>query len=321
VLPLIAYGRTLGAIAVYHGARGPAAEATGFSGRDQEFLSTLANLAALAVDHAGKFQELRLAEQHASELRARASRQERLAARGEWAGRVSEECRLPLASIQTFARRVAGTLGEDDPRRQYVEILMNEAARLERLLAAPREEAAAWEPPAMRMQSINDVAQATLQAFGERLVRRRVRLVKKLSPELPPLLLDGDRIRHVLTRILENAIDTVAVGGRIRVETRRAPQHAIVEVAHDGLRASGDALEQLLTAFGTGQAGGGNVGLAVAQRIVREHGGEIRVRAEGEASTVVAFTIPILENQDRRHSAVDRRRSLGDRRTRWPLPQ
>ena len=57
------------------------------------------------------------------------------------------------------------------------------------------------------------------------------------------------------------------------------------------------------------------MGLGVAQQIVREHGGEIRVRCDSEWSTILSFTLPIRENEDRRQAAPDRRRVQTDRRS------
>jgi len=48
------------------------------------------------------------------------------------------------------------------------------------------------------------------------------------------------------------------------------------------------------------------------------HCGELRVRSEGECSTIFCFTLPISENQDRRHAGHDRRQQRGDRRERFP---
>ena len=56
----------------------------------------------------------------------------------------------------------------------------------------------------------------------------------------------------------------------------------------------------------------------MAHRVVHEHGGEIRVRSEGEWSTIIAFTVPILHNQDRRRAGPDRRQVGHDRRARFP---
>jgi hypothetical protein len=51
---------------------------------------------------------------------------------------------------------------------------------------------------------------------------------------------------------------------------------------------------------------------------LKQHGGELRVRSEGEWSTIFSFTLPIPENQDRRIHGHDRRLARADRRERFP---
>ena len=65
--------------------------------------------------------------------------------------------------------------------------------------------------------------------------------------------------------------------------------------------------------FATSPAGGAAVGLGMAQQIVREHGGEVRVRGESEWSTIFSFTLPVAGNEDRRRSR-ERRSVRGERR-------
>lgn len=317
IVPLAAYGHAQGAVAVYDPVRAHPAEPAWFDRGRIEFLGALADLAALAVDHAGRFHEVQQVEQRNRELTARVRKMERLASLGEKAAGMARQARNPIASIRGFARRAGLGLSEEDPRREYLEIVLREADRLEGVLPEELDGPVA-EPPTLELGNVNEVVQECLQRSGETLVRRRIRLLKKLSPELPLLLLDLERIRHVVTRVLESALDTVAIGGRIRVETRRVPQHIVVEVSHDGPRAPGESLERLFVPFTSGRPGGSSPGLGVAQRIVREHGGEIRVRAEGEWSNVIAFTLPLSGNQDRRRPGSDRRCGRPDRRRRFP---
>jgi signal transduction histidine kinase len=100
----------------------------------------------------------------------------------------------------------------------------------------------------------------------------------------------------------------------------------VFEVLHDRARADGDALEQLFAPFaaslGPAAAGapglppsGAALGLGVAHQIVREHGGELRVRIEDEWSSAFVMTLPVMENQDRR-KGPDRRGVRRDRRRR-----
>ncbi len=313
VFPLVAYGRGLAALAVYDRAPDHPSDPPGYDAVDLEFLAVLGDLCALVIDQARRFQALHHAEQQRLELRSRIAREERLAAIGELATRVASEARNPLASIGAFARRVHRELEEEDPHREYLEIVIREADRLERLIGEPLEHAAV-EPLRLRVESLNTVIQEVLQHQAETLVRRRVRLLKKLAPDLPALLLDAERIRQVLANVLRNALEAVPIGGRIRVESRRAGPYVVAEVAYDGPREPGELLDQLFVPFASRGRAPGSLGLNVTQQIVREHGGEIRVRSEPEWTTILSFTLPIQDNQERRRGGSERRRARGDRR-------
>ncbi len=319
VCPLGVGGRVLGALACYDRQLAHPSERAGFPAADVELLAALADLAGLALDQAGRFAELRQGEQQRRELAGRLQRQERMAWLGELAGRMAQETRNPLASITAFSLRTQRTLAEDHPGRGYLEIVLREAERLERLLGEQLGYAPSSEG-ALRLENLNGVVQEVLAGAADALVRRRVRLVKKLAPDLPTLLLDRDRIQRVVANMLESALECVGVGGRVRIESRRLGAAVLLELAHDGPRAPGDLLEQVFVPFASQRPGGPGVGLGVAQQIVREHGGEIRVRSDGEWGCVFSLSLPVIENQDRRRAGGGRRRSRSDRRSRPPDP-
>jgi signal transduction histidine kinase len=315
--PLVAYGRALGALAVYHGNARVGEVPAAFARMDLEFFGVISDALALVLEQARRREELQRTELANHELRARVRREERLASIGERASRLADEVRNPIASIGAFARRVHRELEEGDPHREYLEIVIRESERLECLLGEQVAHAS-LQPLRLRMESLNAVVQDVLRQSGEMLVRRRVRLLKRLDPELPALLIDPERMRQVLHNVLGSALESVPIGGRIRVESRRAHPHVVVDVAHDGPHQPGDVLERLFVPFATRPNGAAGLGLGLVQRIVREHGGEIRVRSEAEWTTIVSFTLPIPDNQDRRQKSAERRQSRADRRQRFP---
>lgn len=316
VLPLVAYGRAYGALVVYARRDGRPAEGVAFGTASRRFLTALSDHVALALDQAERGVEHQRTAERERDLRARLQRIEPLAEYGQAAARGSSDLRHPAASILAFARRAHAAVGEGDAHREYLEIVLREAERLETMIASSQAPAPPRVPSFERVQP-NELVQQTLQRMGERLVRRRVRLVKKLSAEVPALLLDAGRVREAIDQLLLYAVESVALGGRLKVESRKAGGHVVIEIAHDGAHEAGSALDQLFAAFSSnGLSGAPN--LAAAERIVREHGGEIRTRREGEWSTVIAFTLPIRDNQDRRRPAPDRRHCGHDRRARFP---
>jgi signal transduction histidine kinase len=206
-------------------------------------------------------------------------------------------------------------LAADDVNREYLEVVLRETERLEQALLDPGPLPDA-DPSVFALADLNTLVAEVLQRHAETLVRRRVRLLKRLTPALPALLLDTERVRRVLQNLLQHALDSVSAGGRLKVETRRAQGHVIVELAHDGPHPSGELLDELFVPFQLARPAGGPVAIAIARQIVQEHGGEIRVRSEGEWGAIFTLTLPVRGNEDRRLPGGDRRRARGDRRAR-----
>jgi signal transduction histidine kinase len=311
LIPLLAFGQVRGTLAVYDPALPHRAGSRAFDAADREFLTTLGDLIAALAAEADRFDQLRNAERRHRELESQIARLERLAAAGERTAGWLKEARQPLASIAAFARRMQRTVEPGHPHHEYLEIMVREAERIERRCAEPATPAVTES--ALRVESVNSAVQEVLQESSERLVRRRIRLLKRLAPDLPALLMDPESLRRTLRNIVGQALDRVAVGGRIRVESRRAPHHLVVDVSHDGARHPGEMLEELFAPFAEKTQGAPEPGLALARRIVREHGGEVRLRSEGEWTSIVSLTLPIAENRDRR-GARERRSARSDRR-------
>ena len=312
LLPVTASGQVMGVLAALtlNGLDPAARDAAGEDAT--ELLTAVADGLGMLFDRAARAEAQRGSEQQARELRARLRRRERLATVGERAAGALAEARHPLASIGAFARRAHRELEEADPRREYLEVILRESERLERLIAESSEPAAP-ELARLRMESLNAVLQDVLPGVGEKLVRRRVRLLKRLDPESPLLLLDVERIRQVFRNVIERAVDSVPVGGRVRIESRLIRDHVVAEIAFDGGHAPGDLLEELFVPF-TPDAAHGAPGLGVADRVIRQHGGEIRVRADGEWGATVLITLPVQGNEERRRVRSDRRLTRSDRR-------
>jgi signal transduction histidine kinase len=316
VSPLVTPAGTLGVMAFFGPAPRALSEPKTFDREDTRVAEAVVAQAAAVLAQALLSDRVREAEARLAELAKHVASNERLAALGAIAARAAEEAQHPLASIGGFARRVHRGLAAEDPNREYVEIILRESDRLERLLAEHRQ-FASLSRPRLALESMNQILAATLTALSDGMVKRRVRLLKKLAPDVPSLLLDAEKIRQVVRNMLENALESVPQGGRVKVETRKSQGYVVVEIASDAPPLSGDMLEQLFVPFATSRKGGDPVGLALAQQVVQSHGGEIRVRSEGDWGVIYSFTLPVVDNADRRNR-TDRRGVRLDRRNRFP---
>ena len=312
--PIHAGDRVSGALVVFNKAGGTQDEPLAFDAEDARVAELIAAIASLADTRFSQEETMRVKDRRLHEVEAQLRHAEKLAVVGERGVQVAQDVRNPVAAITGFARRVLKSLPAKDPNREYLEIILRETERLERVLSE-QVALAQMTKPRLKLENLNALVQDVLQSQAEDLVRRRVRLLKRLSPEVPTLLLDNEKMRQVLVNVLSYALHSVPSGGRVRVETRAAQGAVQAEIAHDGPKVAGEVLERLFVPFTTSRRYGAGVGLAMAYQIVREHGGEIRARSEGDWSSIVTIYLPTRENDDRRRKP-DRRDVRTDRRRR-----
>ena len=303
-VPIIAFGEVLGAIGL---AGRPGKTMADFGAEDEPFLRLLAAHAALAIQNASVSERQREAERRLHEAEIQLVHTAKLAALGEMSAKLAHEIRNPLSSIGGFARRIEKALPEEDSNRAYATIITRETQRLEAILTEHLD-FARIQPPRLEIVDLNATVRETIELVRPECEVGGVRLLEAYESRIPGMLLDSARVKQVLLNILKNARQSTHQGQRIRVRTRAADGWAQIEIANDGEKLPGEILEQLFVPFATSKSSGCGLGLAVADQIVKEHGGEIRVRSDSEWSVIFTVSFPIRTNQDRRRTTERRTR-------------
>jgi len=221
----------------------------------------------------------------------------RLAAMGQLAATMAHEIRNPLASISgsvELLREIAST--EED--RRLVDIVLREVDRLNRLVTEVLEFARPREAERVRL----DLAQAIVEAltFFEQGLAPGIVIEKTLTAPLF-VMADPGQIRQVLLNLLKNAQEAMPAGGVIRVWLRRdqrtlpewdAPAPvAVLTVEDQGGGIPEELHSRVFEPFFTTKTHGTGLGLATVSRIVRDHGGTVRV-VSGTGGTSLEVCLP-----------------------------
>jgi signal transduction histidine kinase len=111
--------------------------------------------------------------------------------------------------------------------------------------------------------------------------------------------LDPDRFTEALTNVVDNAIQACRDGGTVTVRTSLQEASVAVDVIDSGKGISPENLKNVFDPFFTTKAvgEGTGLGLALARRIVEEHGGRLSLGSEPGRGTTVRILVP-------RHAAV-----------------
>ncbi len=208
----------------------------------------------------------------------------------------AHELKTPLAVLRSHAEGLAEDIAPDR-RGEYLEIIMDEADRMDalvrELLELSRLEAGA-APPAREPVALGELVR---QAFA-RLERPMAEKGITLEADLEELTVPGERagLERVASNLASNALRHCAPGGSIRVALERTGDgFARLTVDNDGANIPEQALPRLWEAFYRGDAGrsredgGAGLGLAIVRGVLARHGGRwgaenrpggVRFRAE-----------------------------------------
>ena len=287
VTPLVARGRTLGALAVAQAESGRSITAD-----DAALLGDIAQRAALALDNARLYSEAEAARQQA-ELANRT--------KDEFLAMLGHELRNPLAPIVTTLKVMA--LRDDSvfrKERRLIERQVDNLARLvDDLLDVARIARGDVRLRRERVTLADVLARAAEMAAP--LIESRGHALRLAQPPAA-LFLDGDpgRLNQVFANLLTNAARYTPEGGEIEVEVATKGDRCIVTVADNGHGIEPELLPRIFDLFvqgrqGPDRAGGGlGVGLALVKNLVGLHGGSVSATSAGPGrGSVFKVTLPL----------------------------
>ncbi|MFO0774264.1 MAG: ATP-binding protein [Nitrospiraceae bacterium] len=274
---------------------GPRHDGTAYSSDDLSLLTTLSHHAAIALDNALLYEDLRRSE-------AMMRRTDRLRSLETIAGGFAHEVRNPLTSIKTFVQLVPDRRDDREFVDEFSLIVAEDVNRIERLVQEIMDYARYMEPQ-LTVQDLNEVVTSCLYFIEMKATARGVKIVRNLAMDLPPVTLDRQQIKQVLLNLFINALDAMKDrNGHLGVTTHRLTKAdnttwVQIEVADTGAGIPQEQLEQIFDPFfstkHTSQdREGTGLGLTIVHQIVREHRGYIEVVSEVGRGTTVYVNLP-----------------------------
>ena len=128
-----------------------------------------------------------------------------------------------------------------------------------------------------------------------------VEMVLDLQPDLGEVVLDPQGVYRCILNLVGNAVDASDKDeGAVKLGTRARLEDGMLDitVADNGCGISEDDLKQLFKVFfSTKGSNGTGLGLAVTQKIIKEHGGDIQVESELSVGTQFTITLPLKQPQ------------------------
>ncbi len=222
----------------------------------------------------------------------------------DYISHLSHELRTPLTVIKEASSMLQEGVFSRVPEKQE-ELFTVIKAECDRLISSVNRILDFSKMEAGKMffsfqkASLRPIIEKSVFKLSPLMKNKKMDIALEIREDLPPLLLDIERIEEVFQNLLGNALKYTQEGGKITVSVRNNPENDTVEVSvsDTGRGIPEDGLTEVFDKFKRvddrrGAVMGTGLGLAIVRHIINAHGGEIWVKSKvGEGSTFI-FSLP-----------------------------
>lgn len=286
-LPLVYGERPIGVISILF------KEPQTFPSSYRDYLMTLAEQCAHALERARLYE---------AEMQARQVAEKANLLKMQFLGMISHELRTPLASIKGFTTTLLAQDVTFAPERQrtflsVIDVETNKLTELvEQLLDLSRLQAGALyiEAIPQPFETLLDASQIQLNTLTQ-----QHELLIRIPDDIPPVLVDTQRVAQVLVNLVGNAAKFSLQGTEIVISASHNDQYVQIDVSDTGVGIPPEDRETVFEAFRqierktVRQRLGAGLGLAICKGIVEAHGGHIWVQARA-VGTTISFVVPVV---------------------------
>jgi signal transduction histidine kinase len=301
-VPIHLEDRIIGVIALECSQSGGIEEST-------DFVARLADHAAIAIENARLFEQVRRAND----------------AKTEFVSFVSHELKQPMTAMKGYTDLLMkGMAGElTTTQLGLLETVRSNVDRMN-LLVSELLDISRIESGRIRLElgdvSVKEMVDEALRGVRGQLENKAQALEVDVASDLPAVLGDRTRLVQVLTNLMSNAHKYTPEGGRIAVrvqpwsngrEDEEGQEFVVCSVADSGIGMSSEDQEHLFTKYfradhpGVRSESGTGLGLVITKSLVELHGGEIWVESELGKGSTFSFTIPVAQEGPEAEARVE----------------
>lgn len=263
-----------------------------YSNEDLELLSTLTNQAAIAIENARLYENLKQSQ----DIIRRA---DRLSSLGLLTAGLAHEIRNPLVAIRTFTQLLPERYNDAEFRSNFQGLALKEVDRIcgliNDLLSFARP-----SPPNVAEENVDEIVDGIARILETEAKEKGVEIRRNFAANLPKIWIDREQMKQVFMNVILNAIQSMEEGGAVSISTRlfskngtaQSGQFVQVEIRDTGLGIPEENLDHIFDPFFTNKKEGSGLGLSISHQIVQEHGGYFVVESKVGEGTAFFINLP-----------------------------
>lgn len=210
-----------------------------------------------------------------------------LAGLGQAAAAIVHELKNPLITIAGFARRIREGKGDAAEEARTIE----ESAESMRKIVA---DVLDFSKPARLSPVRQDIRNAVRRACDTCMAKAEktgVKLLLNLPAEPLDVPVDEPSLERAIVNFVDNSIDASKAGQAVTISASLEQDAAIIRINDDGAGMDKETLENIFIPFYSRKTAGTGLGMAIAKKIIDEHGGAIKIKSRPGEGTEITITL------------------------------
>lgn len=213
------------------------------------------------------------------------------------ATRVAQEVKNPMVAINTFAQLLPRKYDSEDFRHTFSEVVQQEIARINGVVDTLNE--FAHRPHLMLQRAdLNETVRNVVKSFESELRAHAIEIEEDYASEALESELDPIYFSQALHNVVQNSIEAMPKGGKLKIETRRTSRNAEVKVTDTGHGIPDQDIANIFLPFFSSREKGMGLGLTLAGRIMRQHDGQLALEPTENGGSAFALRLPYGEDTD-----------------------
>lgn len=270
-VPIVSAGKVLGVLTTY------LKEGHQRNENEENFLMAISNVIANVI-------ERNKARDEEEKMRKRMLQSDKMSAVGQLAAGITHEINNPIGIILGFVQGMIRRMKQDEPFLQPLRSVEREAIRCQNIIKDLLTFSRADQDDFIAMD-LNETIENAFILISTRAKINGVEIIKKLSPNLPPIRGNSNQIQQVAINLSNNAIDAMPNGGTLGITTEfcgtDSQSCVCMKISDTGNGIPPEIQSKIYEPFfTTKEAGKGTgLGLSLVYDIVKKHSGSIEVES------------------------------------------
>ncbi|MEI8355946.1 MAG: ATP-binding protein, partial [Deltaproteobacteria bacterium] len=232
------------------------------------------------------------------DLEKRLNEAEHLSKVGQLASGIAHEIRNPLNYISLAIDHLKSELLPNCPekRKELEELTGKIKDEVRRVNYMVLNFMNYGRPLKLRMNNASyaDILARVLPLLQEKLAEQRIEILTEIDPDIPAMYVDQEMLRNCMSNLITNAAQAMPQGGRITLGARLDKEANLFRLTFtdEGEGIKEDDIPKIAQPYFTTKEAGIGLGLAITERIIKEHGGEMSVESIVGKGATFTVTLP-----------------------------